>query len=196
MFQSKWYLFMMLIHRKLQHLRYTLISIVAACSKNLWILNQIKWWIFVQIQVDFSMTSSPFGRFHCKKTTLFDLKESTLLYNPGEKFLEGLLVNGCITRLVMTRARGETFICKWTLNLCACLTLASSFFISTSFSLPLWFWCLGLISVVFIKRRFKIICLWLLVFHTVITKQGVLSFLSWDSMAYLHYVLIEADSLV
>ncbi|VVA92874.1 unnamed protein product [Arabis nemorensis] len=35
----------------------------------------------------------------------------------GANFLEGLLVNGCLTRLVLTRACAEKFICKWTVNL-------------------------------------------------------------------------------
>ncbi|KFK44704.1 hypothetical protein AALP_AA1G292300 [Arabis alpina] len=35
----------------------------------------------------------------------------------GGNFLEGLLVNGCLTRLILTCARVDKFICKWTLNL-------------------------------------------------------------------------------
>ncbi|KAL9300950.1 hypothetical protein AtEden1_Chr2g0248131 [Arabidopsis thaliana] len=39
------------------------------------------------------------------------------LYNPGTTFIEGLLVNGWLTRLIMTCGRVEKFICKWTLNI-------------------------------------------------------------------------------
>lgn len=47
------------------------------------------------------------------------------LYNPGTAFLEGLLVNGWLKKLVLTCARVEAIICKWTLNQC---TYSSSFF--------------------------------------------------------------------
>ncbi|KAG7572802.1 hypothetical protein ISN44_As09g011550 [Arabidopsis suecica] len=40
-----------------------------------------------------------------------------LTVDEGTTFLEGLLVNGWLTRLIMTCARVDKFICKWTLNI-------------------------------------------------------------------------------
>ncbi|CAH8263974.1 unnamed protein product [Arabidopsis lyrata] len=40
-----------------------------------------------------------------------------LTVDEGTTFLEGLLVNGWLTRLILTCARVEKFICKWTLNI-------------------------------------------------------------------------------
>ncbi|CAE6017176.1 unnamed protein product [Arabidopsis arenosa] len=40
-----------------------------------------------------------------------------LTVDEGTTFLEGLLVNGWLTRLILTSARVEKFICKWTLNI-------------------------------------------------------------------------------
>ncbi|KAF8111184.1 hypothetical protein N665_0076s0175 [Sinapis alba] len=37
--------------------------------------------------------------------------------NPDNEFLEGLLVNGWLTKLILTCARVETIICKWTLDM-------------------------------------------------------------------------------
>lgn len=86
------------------------------------------------------------------------------------EFLEGLLVNGWLTKLILTCARVETIICKWTLDMC--MSSSSFFFLLQVFGLLNAVWCLGLISVVFTKRRPEIFCLWLLVFHTVITIRG------------------------
>ncbi|KAF3581461.1 hypothetical protein DY000_02030412 [Brassica cretica] len=43
----------------------------------------------------------------------------------GTAFLEGLLANGWLTKLILTCARVETIICKWTLDIC---TSSTSFF--------------------------------------------------------------------
>ncbi|AEC08083.1 actin protein 2/3 complex subunit-like protein [Arabidopsis thaliana] len=40
-----------------------------------------------------------------------------LTVDEGTTFIEGLLVNGWLTRLIMTCGRVEKFICKWTLNI-------------------------------------------------------------------------------
>ncbi|XP_010474013.2 PREDICTED: uncharacterized protein LOC104753458 [Camelina sativa] len=40
-----------------------------------------------------------------------------LIVDEGTTFLEGLLVNGLLTRLILTCARVEKLICKWTLNI-------------------------------------------------------------------------------
>ncbi|XP_023640259.1 uncharacterized protein LOC17888683 [Capsella rubella] len=40
-----------------------------------------------------------------------------LSVNEGTTFLEGLLVNGWLTKLILTCARVEKLICKWTLNI-------------------------------------------------------------------------------
>jgi hypothetical protein len=81
--------------------------------------NQLN--LVVGLTVDeglFSMTSSPFDRF--LKSVSLAFKVIGFLYNPGTTFIEGLLVNGWLTRLIMTCGRVEKFICKWTLNICMC----------------------------------------------------------------------------
>jgi hypothetical protein len=78
--------------------------------------NQLN--LVVGLTVDeglFSMTSSPFDRF--LKSVSLAFKVIGFLYNPGTTFIEGLLVNGWLTRLIMTCGRVEKFICKWTLNI-------------------------------------------------------------------------------
>lgn len=112
---------MLYYYRKLQRVHCLLISITATCWKSFWVVSLTRWWILVQITVSFLWTNRflidfPYLRFKlvASKCTI-----------SGTAFLEGLLANGWLTKLILTCARVETIICKWTLDIC---TSSTSFF--------------------------------------------------------------------
>lgn len=106
------------------------VDLDSCCLLKEFMSNQLN--LVVDLTVDeglLSMTSLPLIFFF----PVF--KVIGFLYNSGTTFLEGLLVNGWLTRLILTCARVEKFICKWTLNICACPSSLFNFVYSMDFGL-------------------------------------------------------------